>query len=207
FHPGGHGLDVFEDIVDARHRRRDVARFEAFDEPHRLPVGHEAGDSDPDDQERLEHADRGHDAEQQVSGSQFASHVDPQNGDVCPGPAYRGGGDVPSPSASFSSFQPSVATPAAFCTVARKLMSSRAKSSSAGSICRRMARPCSVKKRYPAAPPMTAPTRVAVTARELIIGPPTTKRYRFTSCMPRNELRGPLEAAETGRGGRRLSRR
>ena len=87
-----------------------------------------------------------------------------------------------SPSASFNNFQPSFATPAAFWTVARKLMSSRAKSSSAGSSCRRTLRPWSVKNRYPAIPPMTAPTTVAATARELSIGPPTICADSYKLC-------------------------
>src|SRR5262249_19265498 len=72
-----------------------------------------------------------------------------------------------SPTASFNSLQPSPATPAAFCSVTRKLLSPRAMSSSAGSSERRNRRPGSVKKRYPATPPMTAPASVTAIVREL----------------------------------------
>ena len=39
---------------------------------HHAPVHHEAGDADADEQQRLEHADRGHDAEEEVGRAQTA---------------------------------------------------------------------------------------------------------------------------------------
>src|SRR5947208_7807048 len=99
-----------------------------------------------------------------------------QKGEVWRDEAYRGCSPPLSPIASFKSFQPSLATPAALWTVARKLLSSREKSSSAGSSWRRRERPCSVKNKYPARPPITAPTTDATTARELSIALPPRQK-------------------------------
>src|SRR5207248_514553 len=81
---------------------------------------------------------------------------------------YRELGD-PDSIASFNSFHPSLATAAAFLIVRRKLSSSRAKLSSAGSTCLRSARPRSVNKTYAAHPPITAPAIVAAIARALLV--------------------------------------
>src|SRR4029453_10918995 len=72
------------------------------------------------------------------------------------------------------------ATPAALLMVDRKLLSSRAKSSSAGSSCLRSLRPSSVKNKYPATPPTTAPTIAAAIAREFPITTPPLSRSRLT---------------------------
>src|SRR4029453_6544304 len=72
------------------------------------------------------------------------------------------------------------ATPAALLMVARKLLSSRARSSSAGSSCLRSLRPPSVKNKYPARPPTTAPTIAAAIAREFSITTPPLGRSRLT---------------------------
>jgi hypothetical protein len=73
-HFRGHVLHVFENRVHARHRRRHLPCLEARHQLHDLPIRHEARDAQPDDDQRLEHADRRHDAEQQIRGSQFACH-------------------------------------------------------------------------------------------------------------------------------------
>src|SRR6266545_1254679 len=67
-------LDVVENRIDPRHRRRQLPRLETLDECHDPAVDHEAADAEPEDYERLDQADGGHDAEQQICGSQFACH-------------------------------------------------------------------------------------------------------------------------------------
>src|SRR5436189_206222 len=56
FHFGGDVLDVVENRVHPRHRRRDLPRLETVDEIHHAPVDDEAPDADADDRERFEHA-------------------------------------------------------------------------------------------------------------------------------------------------------
>ena len=64
FYLCGDHLDVVQDGIDARHRRRDLPRFEPVNERHHATIDKEAGDTDADDEQRFENAHRRDDAEQ-----------------------------------------------------------------------------------------------------------------------------------------------
>jgi hypothetical protein len=66
----GHAPHVVENRVDARHRRGELTLLQFAHQSHEPAVGDDAADARRDEADRLENADRGHDSERQVRGSQ-----------------------------------------------------------------------------------------------------------------------------------------
>src|SRR5262249_8664255 len=70
-----HALHVVENRVHPGHGRRHVVRLERRQQIRHAPVQHERRDAGAQDDQGFEDADGGHDAEQQIGGSQTGFHI------------------------------------------------------------------------------------------------------------------------------------
>ena len=73
--PRGDSLHVRKNGVDFLANRGDLARFEIVDEGHDARVHQVTGYADPDQQQRLEHAQDRHDPQRDTQRVQIATHV------------------------------------------------------------------------------------------------------------------------------------